>query len=359
MLSVDNDTLLLILHICITGDFSVSSFLRYQTFTLHSNYYCAKFPYWVILWSRFVNPIQVFPFSDVCTWSHTLNQEVLLSLKSNTHGMEEMLSALKVFLPWHKRVRLLQRGRVQLKQRGDVVPVSHRHQLVLDPLTERALVGATTIHLQRMWESRSSAEVESGQEAGERQQVHPLYFEGNAETHHRRWLSIISFISRVLLQKKQVIFIICTYSFKGNPFYSIPFYSKELRKMMSTSNNTDKTTIQWHEKRWQKSFFWWKTNNTSQLWQHTREEPQPQQHRIHKTLNAQTLQDEISVLISKKKTKTTFGSVSATRLPQQPGSFRWPGAWSGRDCSSVLPPHDTGHDGPPGGSVRTGEFRPS
>lgn len=140
---------------------------------------------------------------------------------------------------------------------------------------------------------------------------------------------------------------------------------------MSTSNNTDKTTIQrdklkkkkkktqWHEKRWQKSFFWWKSNNTSQSWQHPREEPQPQQHRIHKTLNAQTLQDEISVLISKKTKKTAFGSVSATRLPQQPGSFRWPGAWSGRDCSSVPPPHDTGHDGPPGGSVRTGEFRPS
>lgn len=181
VLSVDNDTLSQILHICITGDFSLSSFMRYQTFTCISNYFCAKFAYWVILWSCFVNlTIWVFPLSDVCRWSHTLNQEVLLSLKSNTHGMEEMLSALKVFLPWHKWVRLLQRGRVQLKQRGDVVPVSHRHQLVLDPLTERALVGATTIHLQRMWESRSSAEVESGQEAGERQQVRPLYFEGNA-----------------------------------------------------------------------------------------------------------------------------------------------------------------------------------
>lgn len=53
------------------------------------------------------------------------------------------------FLPWHKRVGLLQRGRVQLKQRGDVVAVSHRHQLVLDPLTESTLVGATAVHLRR------------------------------------------------------------------------------------------------------------------------------------------------------------------------------------------------------------------
>lgn len=42
MLSVDNDTLSLILHICISGDFSVSSFLCYQTFTCISNYFCAK-----------------------------------------------------------------------------------------------------------------------------------------------------------------------------------------------------------------------------------------------------------------------------------------------------------------------------
>lgn len=61
-------------------------------------------------------------------------------------------------LPWHKRVCLLQRGGVQLKQRGDVVPVSHRHQLVLDPLAVGALVAAAAVRLQGTPESRSSVE---------------------------------------------------------------------------------------------------------------------------------------------------------------------------------------------------------
>lgn len=51
------------------------------------------------------------------------------------------------FLPGNERVGLLQRRRVELEQRGDVVPMSHRHQLVLDPLAVIALVATTTIHL--------------------------------------------------------------------------------------------------------------------------------------------------------------------------------------------------------------------
>lgn len=53
------------------------------------------------------------------------------------------------FLPWHEGVGFLQRGRVELEQRGNVVPVRHRDQLVLDPLAVAALVATATVHLQR------------------------------------------------------------------------------------------------------------------------------------------------------------------------------------------------------------------
>lgn len=102
-----------------------------------------------------------------------------------------------VLLPWHEGVRLLQRGGVQLKQRGDVVPVGHRHQLVLDPLAVGALVAAPAVRLQGAPESRSSAE-----EAGERNGKCSVEG-GGAETHHRRWLGAVSFISRVLLQQQR------------------------------------------------------------------------------------------------------------------------------------------------------------
>lgn len=180
------------LHICLTGDFSVSSFMCYQTFTCISNDSCAKFAYWVILRSCFVNPIQAFPLSDVCTWSHTLNQEVLLSLKSNTHGMEETLSALKVLCfptvaqtspssaAWSGPAQTARRCRSREPPPPTCTWSSHRENACCcdhHPSTEDVRV-----------------KVICG--------VHPLYFEGNAETHHRRWLSIISFISGVLLQKK-------------------------------------------------------------------------------------------------------------------------------------------------------------
>lgn len=50
-------------------------------------------------------------------------------------------------LPRYKRVGLLQGRWVQFKQGGDVVPMSHCNQLVLDALPVRPLVATAAVHL--------------------------------------------------------------------------------------------------------------------------------------------------------------------------------------------------------------------
>lgn len=50
--------------------------------------------------------------------------------------------------PRDEGVCFLERGRVQLKQRRDVVPVRHCHQFVLDPLSVRTFVNPAAVHLQ-------------------------------------------------------------------------------------------------------------------------------------------------------------------------------------------------------------------
>lgn len=54
-----------------------------------------------------------------------------------------------MFLPWYEGVGFLQRGGVELEQRGDVAPMRHRDQLVLDPLSVGPLVATATVHLQK------------------------------------------------------------------------------------------------------------------------------------------------------------------------------------------------------------------
>lgn len=54
-----------------------------------------------------------------------------------------------MFLPWYEGVGFLQRSRVELEQRGDVAPMRHRDQLVLDPLSVGPLVATATVHLQK------------------------------------------------------------------------------------------------------------------------------------------------------------------------------------------------------------------
>lgn len=54
-----------------------------------------------------------------------------------------------MFLPWYEGVGFLQRGGVELEQRGDVAAMRHRDQLVLDPLSVGPLVATATVHLQK------------------------------------------------------------------------------------------------------------------------------------------------------------------------------------------------------------------
>lgn len=58
-----------------------------------------------------------------------------------------------MFLPWYEGVGFLQRSRVELEQRGDVAPMRHRDQLVLDPLSVGPLVATATVHLQKVQRS--------------------------------------------------------------------------------------------------------------------------------------------------------------------------------------------------------------
>lgn len=50
-------------------------------------------------------------------------------------------------LPRYKRVGLLQGGWVQFKQGGNVIPMSHCNQFVLDALPVRPLVATAAVHL--------------------------------------------------------------------------------------------------------------------------------------------------------------------------------------------------------------------
>lgn len=138
--------------------------------------------------------------------------------------------------------------------------------------------------------------------------------------------------------------------------FSFLFYSRELGKNIITSNNTDRTTISWDQ------FFKRFTNLSSSyifpdesvttlllqlLWPPW---GQPPATTSHSRSNA--LQEHCRVRVSRDAAAAVTSCVSVERLrvsPQQPGSCQWPGAWSGTDYSSVPPPHDTGHDGPPGG----------
>ena len=57
--------------------------------------------------------------------------------------------ATRAHVPWDEGVRLLQRGRVQLEEGGDVIAVGHGHQPVFDLLPRVPAAGAAAAPLHR------------------------------------------------------------------------------------------------------------------------------------------------------------------------------------------------------------------
>lgn len=92
--------------------------------------------------------IKAFRKSLITKMFNPRHSLLTFNVKKST-GSKRNRSRCGVSLPRYERVGLLQRGRVELEQRGDVVPVGHRHQLVLDPLAVGALVATATVHLRR------------------------------------------------------------------------------------------------------------------------------------------------------------------------------------------------------------------
>lgn len=85
-------------------------------------------------------------------WIHVLVHRCLSLTYEFLQGTEPFIWAARgkadvLFLPGDKGVRLLQGRGVQLKQGGDVAPMSHCNQLVLDALPVTPLVATATVHL--------------------------------------------------------------------------------------------------------------------------------------------------------------------------------------------------------------------